>query len=47
MDTQHDVLQNVLGAIAIPDAASDEREQRRVEVLPELRGVGRAWGRAN
>ena len=45
VDSQHHLLEDVLGAVAIADSAGDEREQRRVEVLPDLCGVDHAWAR--
>ena len=45
VNSQHHLLEDVLRAIAITDSAGDEREQRRMEVLPDLRGIDHAWAR--
>jgi hypothetical protein len=44
VDPEHHVLEDVLGCVAVADAARDEREQRVVEVLEDTRGVDRPRG---
>lgn len=41
VDAQHDVLEDVLGTVAVWNAPSDEAKQARVEVLPDRLGVER------